>query len=193
MVQRDRLIGAARHFAAPLAVSLAVHAVLLGAVGPGGGELPSPVGAAAAMQVRLAEAPMQDVAPPTPPATSLPRRRAEAPLPFRGEAPVRYLRSSDVHERATPIEMAPLVYPEKAYINRIPGTVRMRVYISDAGGVDAAEIVSASPAGHFETAAIEAVRRTRFKPARKDGRTVPSQKVVEVNFDPYGLTPEDTP
>jgi TonB family protein len=189
LVQRDRLIGAARHFAAPLAISLAVHAALIGAIGPGGGELLSPASAAAAMQVRLAEAAPQNVAPPA----SVPVRRVGAPLPFRGEAPVRYLRSSELEERATAVEIAALVYPEKAYINRIAGTVRMRVYISDGGRVDRTEVVSAAPAGHFEQAAVDAIRRTTFKPARKDGRSVPSQKVVEVNFDPYGLTPEDRP
>ncbi|MGH8703950.1 MAG: energy transducer TonB, partial [Burkholderiales bacterium] len=118
--------------------------------------------------------------------------RAGAPLAFRGPAPTDYLRPGELDERATPVEVAPLVYPEKAYLNRIPGTVRMRIYISSDGRVDRTDIVAASPAGHFERAAIDAVQRTRFHPARKDGRPVPSQKLIEVEFDPYGPTPEES-
>ena len=92
-------------------------------------------------------------------------------------------------ERATPVEVAPLVYPEIAYMNRLRGTVRMRLFISADGRVDRAEVVEAMPKGRFEEAAIDAVQRTRFKPARKDGRPVPSQKLIEVEFDPYGPLP----
>lgn len=89
-----------------------------------------------------------------------------------------------------PLELAPLLYPERALLNRIAGTVRVRVFISRAGIVERAEVVSASPSGHFEAAALEAVRRSRFSAGRKDGQAVPSQKVIEVNFDPYGAEPE---
>jgi protein TonB len=112
---------------------------------------------------------------------------ARAPRP----APKRYFKSSEVDERATPVEMAALVYPEVAYMNRLRGTVRMRIFISGEGRVDRAEVVEATPKGHFEQAAIDAVQRTRFRPARKDGRPVPSQKLIEVEFDPYGPKPEE--
>ena len=102
----------------------------------------------------------------------------------------RYLTSSELDERAAPLELAPLVYPERAHLNRIAGSVRVRVFISRAGTVDRAEVVSASPAGHFEEAALEAVRSSRFSAGRKDGEAVPSQKVIEVNFDPYGEPPQ---
>jgi len=35
------------------------------------------------------------------------------------------------------------------------------------------------------------VAGARFRPARKDGRPVPSQKLIEVEFDPYGPKPEE--
>lgn len=89
-----------------------------------------------------------------------------------------------------PLELAPLLYPERAFLNRIGGTVQVRVFLSRAGTVERAEVVSASPAGHFEDAALEAVRRSRFSAGRKDGQAVPSQKVIEVNFDPYGAEPQ---
>jgi protein TonB len=67
----------------------------------------------------------------------------------------------------------------------------MRIYISHDGRVDKADVLAASPRGHFEEAALDAVQRTRFRPARKDGRPVPSHKLIEVEFDPYGPTPEE--
>lgn len=176
MVQGNRLSAAAR-LGLPLAASLALHAVVLAGVDAGGGDSAASVPSAQALVVRLAAQP-EAVPPP-------------APAPARQPSPTRYLGSSQVDERATPMQMAALVYPEKAYVNRIPGTVRLRLYISDEGRVDKADVLAASPRGHFEQAALDAVRATRFRPARKDGRPVPSQKLIEVEFDPYGPTPEE--
>ena len=169
--------GAAR-FGAPLAASLALHLVVL-SVATGGVSDPVATRIPASLLVQL-----QTPAPPPPSAQSV-------PAPLARASPQRYLRSSEVDERAVPLEMAPLLYPKTAYINRIRGMVRVRVYISAAGRVDKAEVVEAAPKGHFEEAAIDAVQRTTFTAARKAGRAVPSQKLVEVEFDPYGPTPED--
>lgn len=169
--------GAAR-FGAPLAASLALHLVVLSAA-TGGVSDPVATRIPATLRVQL-----QTPAPAPPPAQS-------DPAPLARASPKRYLGSSEVDERAVPLEMAPLLYPKTAYINRIRGTVRVRVYISAAGRVDKAEVVEAAPKGHFEEAAIDAVQRTTFTAARKAGRAVPSQKLVEVEFDPYGPTPED--
>jgi protein TonB len=154
-------------------------------VGLGAGESGAAVrerSAQAAMLVRLAGQP--DATPPAPSPAPAKRARPAAP---------KYLGSSEVDERATPIEMAPLVYPERAYLNRIPGKVRLRIYISEDGRIDKVDVVAAAPAGHFEQAAIDAVQRTRFHPARKAGWPVPSQKLIEVEFDPYGPVPEERP
>lgn len=169
--------GAAR-FGAPLAASLALHLVVLSAA-TGGISDPVATRIPASLLVQL-----QTPAPAPPPAPT-------DTAPVARASPKRYLSSSEVDERAVPLEMAPLLYPKTAYINRIRGMVRVRVYISAAGSVDKAEVVEASPKGHFEEAAIDAVQRTTFTAARKAGRAVPSQKLVEVEFDPYGPTPED--
>lgn len=172
--------GAAR-FGAPFAASLALHLVVLSAA-TGSVSDSVATGIPAALRVQLqtpapAPAPVQPSAPPV----------------ARAASPKRYLTSSEVEERAVPLEMAPLLYPKTAYVNRIRGMVRVRVYISAAGRVDKAEVEEAAPKGHFEEAAIDAVQRTTFKAARKGGRAVPSQKLVEVEFDPYGPTPDERP
>lgn len=143
---------------------------------------PPVAGRSAELRVRLAG--QLDAAPPAArPALAQSARRV----------PPKYLGASEVDERAAPLEMPALVYPETAYINRLPGKVRLRAYISADGRVDKTEVVAATPSGHFEQAAIDAVQRTRFSPARKGGRPVPSQKLIEVEFDPYGPTPEERP
>ena len=169
--------GAAR-FGAPLAASLALHLVVLSAA-TGGVSDPAATRISASLSVQLQT-----------PATAPPPAQSDA-APVARTLPKRYLTSKEVDERAVPLEMAPLLYPKTAYINRIRGMVRVRVYISAAGRVDKAEVVEAAPKGHFEEAAIDVVQRTTFTAARKAGRAVPSQKLVEVEFDPYGPTPED--
>jgi len=68
---------------------------------------------------------------------------------------------------------------------KLRGTVRLRLYISERGTVDRAQVVYAHPPGEFEEAALEAVRKLVYDPAIKNGRPVKSQKLIEVTFDPY--------
>ena len=96
-----------------------------------------------------------------------------------------YLPSAEVDTPAVPRERPQLVYPEDAYVARLRGTVRLRVFISEQGRVDDAHVVFARPEGEFEEAALEAVRKLVDDPATRGGRPVKSQKVVEVTFDPY--------
>ena len=158
-------------------MSLGLHASLLAAIAPGahvpGGETP-----AAVLQVRLAKK--------AEPVKTRAVREARRGSP-------RYLTSAELDERAAALELAPLVYPETALANRIAGSVQVRAFISRAGTVDRAEVVAASPAGHLEQAALEAVRRSTFSAGRKGGEAVPSQKLVEVSFDPYGAAPAGDP
>lgn len=154
-----------------------MHASLLAAIAPGA-QVPGAALEKAVLQVKLADA----TKPAAPRAQTRPRKGT-----------TRYLSSSELDERAAALELAPLLYPETALVNRIAGSVQVRVFISRTGAVDRAEIVKASPAGHFEQAALEAVRRSTFSAGRKGGEAVPSQKLVEVNFDPYGAEPEGEP
>lgn len=169
---------AAARLGAPLAASLAFHAALLGALASGdSGWAVERLAAPLVVHLEVAAQPAARV--------------ESASAPARPIQPKRYWSSSEVDERAVPVELAALLYPESAYVNRLRGNVRLRIYISVDGQVEKADVVDASPKGHFEQAAIEAVQRTRFSPARKGGRPVPSEKLIEVEFDPYGPTPEE--
>ena len=96
-----------------------------------------------------------------------------------------YLRPSEVDVRAQPVHMPALVYPEKAQRMRIGGLVRLRVYLNESGKIDRVNVVAANPPGVFEEAALRALLATSFAPAQKNGHAVKSQKLIEINFDPY--------
>jgi protein TonB len=98
----------------------------------------------------------------------------------------RYYRSREVHVQAVPVSSAPLVYPELAYVSKLRGTVRARVFISEEGVVESVQVVEAKPRrGVFEAAALEALRQVRYQPAEIAGVRVKSQKLIEVKFNPY--------
>lgn len=112
---------------------------------------------------------------------------AAAPQPGSSlPTPVRYYKNSEVDVPATPIVRGPLVFPEHAYVSKLHGTVRARVYISEAGEVESVQIVEVKPLGGiFEEAALEALRQVRYKPAEIAGQPVKTQKLIEVTFNPY--------
>lgn len=103
----------------------------------------------------------------------------------RAALPVRYFPLREVDTPARPRGTVPLIYPENALIWKLGGVVRLRLLINEQGTVDAAEVVSAQPAGEFEEAALDAVRRLVYDPALRNGRPVKSEKLIEVAFDPY--------
>lgn len=112
------------------------------------------------------------------------RSRDNALLPkIVGEE--RYLLPNEVDVRAQPVKMSALIYPEQAQRMKIGGLVRLRVYIGKGGKIDAVDVVAATPPGVFEDAALQALLSTTFTPARKNDRAVNSQKLIEINFDPY--------
>jgi len=98
----------------------------------------------------------------------------------------RYYSNREVDVQAMPVSTGPLVYPEGAYLAKLRGMVRVRVFISEEGVVESLEVVQAVPRrGIFEEAAIEALRQVRYKPAEIGGTPVKSQKLIEVKFNPY--------
>lgn len=113
----------------------------------------------------------------------------EAPTAQAGSSvptPVRFYRNSEVDTPAAPLSRGPLVFPEHAYVSKLRGTVRARVYIDEEGRVVSVEIVEVKPhGGIFEEAALEALRQVRYRPALLGGQPVKTQKTIEVTFNPY--------
>jgi len=97
----------------------------------------------------------------------------------------RYYRNSEVDLPATPVERAPLLIPELPFHSKLQGAVKARVFINEDGTVESVKIIEAKPVGGvFEEAALEALRRVRYKPAEIAGQAVKTQKLIEVSFNP---------
>lgn len=173
-----------RRLATALACSLALHALLVALLPIGVGSTQESHGKGrlsvylqpAAPLAASAAASRHDSPPPLPPASI---------DPAAGSAGKAYLLPGEIDERAYPIRLAALIYPEQAYQMRTRGIVKLRIYINESGKIDAVDVISANPPGVFEEAALQALLATPFMPAKKNGRTVKSQKLIEIKFDPY--------
>jgi protein TonB len=87
-----------------------------------------------------------------------------------------------VDEAPRPISRTPPKYPERARKKGISGRVELSLLISAAGSVQDARVLSASPAGVFEEAALAAVRAWRFQPAMYEGRPVAIRVTLPLSF-----------
>ena len=90
-------------------------------------------------------------------------------------------RDVDVHPRALRT-IAP-DYPEDADRQRLSGTVRLQLKLEADGRVVDVDVVSSTPPGVFDDAAVKAFRDASFAPALKNGRPVRALVLIEVEFD----------
>ena len=118
------------------------------------------------------------------PATAEPERRPPDARLSSEASSLFDLYLQEVDTPAQPANDVLLRYPWIEYRQRIGGVVRIDLMINEHGGLDSATVVDATPPGHFEQAAMEAVRKLQFTPAIKAGRHVKSRKTIEVVFDP---------
>ncbi|MCL1633549.1 TonB family protein [Luteimonas sp. SX5] len=101
---------------------------------------------------------------PTPPAS-----RTTAPPLASGPAPV-------------PIETPMPRYPAQAARRGLGGTVRVRADVGADGVPTAVAVVQGSGMRELDRAALDAVRRWRFRPGQVDGKPVPGSVVVPIEF-----------
>ena len=76
-----------------------------------------------------------------------------------------------------PIYRVPPQYPRKALFDRVEGWVVVEFTIGTQGEVKNPRVVDANPRGTFDQAALDAVRRFRFKPRSVAGTPVEVQGV----------------
>lgn len=72
-------------------------------------------------------------------------------------------------------------YSEEARKARLTGTVVLYVEIDERGQVSKVEVRQSLGLG-LDEKAVEAIQKWRFRPARKDGKAVPSVALVDVGF-----------
>lgn len=73
-------------------------------------------------------------------------------------------------------------YPVGAREGGISGSVQVRFVVDARGKVRDPEVMRAEPPDIFDKSALAAVRKWRFKPARKDGRSVATRVVLPIRF-----------
>ncbi len=93
------------------------------------------------------------------------------------------LRAADAGQdsRPVPVKTPPPVYPSDMRRDGISGMVTVKVVIDESGNV-AECAVNKSTRAEFETAALNAVKNWKFKPAVKGGSAVRSQVIIPVSF-----------
>ena len=75
-------------------------------------------------------------------------------------------------------------YPPTAFKQGLAGSVRLRLSVNAEGQVSEAMVVQATPAGIFDTAAVNAARKWRFKPIGPKGSDVHATATVDMLFKP---------
>jgi protein TonB len=86
-----------------------------------------------------------------------------------------------VDENPIPLKTPPPRYPASLKSEGVSGVVAVVIVIDETGSVKASSI-SKSSNPEFEKPALEAVKNWKFKPAKKDGKSVKVQVVVPLRF-----------
>lgn len=77
-------------------------------------------------------------------------------------------------------------YPKSALDQKIAGDVALLVQVLPDGSVGEVIVESSTPTGVFDAATLEAARKWKFNPERRDGNPVVGWIKVPVHFDPTG-------
>jgi periplasmic protein TonB len=83
--------------------------------------------------------------------------------------------------KPTPIRTPPPVYPEVLRADNVAGTVVLSVAIDEKGEVTECTVTNSTDK-RFETAAVDAVRKWRFSPAKKDNSPVACRVTLPIRF-----------
>lgn len=111
-------------------------------------------------------------------------QRVKVARPEEGLPPAPgYLLGVQLDQRPSPLGDIEPVFPPEADLQE--GVVTLRILISETGHVDNVAVVSSSPKGLFERAALNAFESAKFSPGIALGVAVKSQMTVEVNFTPF--------
>lgn len=183
-----------------LGVSVMLHALLLlGGWRGYGGTGWSPAGSPALPLSATLHAgdPMARVSAPHPPgpdlrspvdgvetSTASPERKGPGPdHPVALFPPLHYFPARELDVRPqirTQIEPA---YPASASEQAQSAVIRVRILIDASGGVDSVSALERNSTDPFALAAITAFRAARYLPGMRAGVAVPSEIIVEVNFE----------
>jgi protein TonB len=144
---------------------------------------PSPVEAPAPVEPRPAPPIEARPAPPAPPASPAPAAAPAAPPVAAVPAPLPVIPPDF---KADYLDNPPPAYPPLARRMGEQGRVVLRVYVEASGQPSSVEVRTSSGFERLDQAALEAVRRWRFVPARQGERAVPAHVLVPISFNLKG-------
>lgn len=81
-----------------------------------------------------------------------------------------------------PLVRVPPTYPRNALMARIQGSVTMEVIIDPDGTVSSAKVIEATPARLFNSAALYAIKRWKFRPKIVNGSPVAQRARQTIDF-----------
>jgi protein TonB len=79
----------------------------------------------------------------------------------------------------------PPIYPAEAAMRGEHGAVVVTIHVSETGFTTGVDVVQSSGVASLDQAAINAVRKWRFRPALREGRSVPFAMPFRFVFDVY--------
>lgn len=80
------------------------------------------------------------------------------------------------------LHRVPPKYPPRAKERRIEGWVQLEITVTESGEVSAVKVIQSNPENVFDTAALQAVKQWKFKPALKAGQAVMRVATLKVLF-----------
>ena len=122
--------------------------------------------------------------PPPPPQTA--ERPAPTPTPVPADTAVpdgaRQPATAGAISRPEPLERTPPEYPSAALRRGESGTVLVRAEVDASGRPSEVSVARSSRSRTLDRAAVQAVRRWRFRPAQQDGRAVAGAVEIPIEF-----------
>lgn len=107
--------------------------------------------------------------------------RPTAPLPREDATPAARA-PSQVASSPVPISQVPPRYPQRAMRRGEEGLVRVKVEVGADGEPSSVSVETSSQSRELDRAALDAVRRWRFQPAKRDGIAVAGTLIVPIEF-----------
>lgn len=91
---------------------------------------------------------------------------------------------AEVDSGPAPLDEVRIPYPPQARKDGIEGTVTLMIVVDETGKVTSAKVIG-GPGHGLNEAALEAIRRFRFKPAIREGKAVPVETRFAYTFELY--------
>jgi protein TonB len=93
--------------------------------------------------------------------------------------------AADLEERPQPTAQTPPAYPAELRKAKVEGSVTVAFVVDENGRVEDARVEKSSHP-EFEKSGLEAIRKWRFRPGRKEGQAVRTYLVQTFRFRPPG-------